>query len=903
MRSCVECGTGDPTQRRDEFAGSSAQRRPGDEGVPVPERTVSPEPESRLPHNLPVALTPLIGRERELAELDQLLAQDEVRLVSFVGPGGVGKTRLSLAVAEQQVAQRRFTQGVYFVELTPLSDPEQIVHVIAEAMRLPLQASGGDRRTPKVQMLDYLRTKEILLVLDNFEHLIPGAGLIVEILQAAPRMKVLTTSRERLRMAGEYVYPVQGLEYGAGDVESADALPAAVALFIQSAQRIALDFTAHDEERAQIAEICRLVEGMPLGIELAASWVEVLTPDEIIRELTSSLDILETEQAGVAERHRSMRAVIDSTWQRLDEDEKAAFAALSVFRGGFTRVAAEQVAGATLRQLSDLVAKSLIRFERKRNRYTMHELLRQFGAEKLAEDSDSEARARRRHGVRYCQLAQSLGDELIGARQMDAIAELEPKAENVRTAWQWAVRNCEWELVEQAMDGLGFFYEWQGRLKEGEVAFHLAGDALRATEDHGTQILLGQALTWHSVFDHLLGANLEADERLSEALDILDKESSDDAKLLEAGAFAWLRRGIQAYNRDVESARKGYERSLSLYQRIGHKWGIAQSLRGLGQVAIDDGNYPEAAAHFSEALELLREIGDRRSEAQVLHHSATALWFAGSFEAAMQLARRSHRLDTEIGDRVGLAWSKQIMAENLWTAGASEEALGFLAEAEALAAELGDSSRLANVYHIQSNILADTGRYREARQKLETALSLARRLDESARIAWCQLLQSILDLQDDNYDAAEQRLQESEGLFGSQNRGPELAVVYGAQAMTAFARYNRERGLRRTLASLRLSLQHHDNRVGPGLFGLVLGLADAGRSVEALAVWEFAENSDIVGKIPLRYLPQRWLESAIAQMSPEEIDAAKARYRDTELWTFVAEWVVELERMTDAAAG
>lgn len=866
--------------------------------LPPAELSISP-----FANDLPTALTPFVGRHSELAMLDELLVSDDVHLLSIVGPGGIGKTRLSLTVAVQQVSLHHFPQGVHFTELASLDDPEQIVNAIAKAVALPSQSGSGDRRTPKQRLLAYLRGKEMLLVLDNIEHLLQDVDLIAEILQAAPAVKILATSRERLRLPGEQVFPLYGLDFVGEDTLDADSYPAAIQLFLQSAQRIAPDFSLSDEHLAQIAEICRLVEGMPLGIELAASWVELLSPQEIIDELQNSLDFLVTEQRSVPARHRSMRAVFESTWRQLATEEQALVAGLSIFRGGFTRVASQRVVGATLQQLVTLSGKSLIRLDRKRNRYAIHELVRQYGAERLAEQGDLEEEIRANHSIYFCGIAQQRGEDLRSERQMGAVEELEQEAENLRVAWQWAVSQHDWKLLGQAMDGLGFFYEWQGRFQEGQAAFHIAIDALRATEDHDTQILLGQALTWHSVFDHMLGANLEADERLSEALDILDRESTDDIELLEKGAFAWLRRGIQAYNRDTEAARHGFARSLCLYQRSEHKWGIAQSLRGLGQVGVDDGNYAVATTHFREAIELLREIGDRRSEAQALHHFATAQWFVGSFEEAMQLARRSHRLDTEIGDRVGLAWSNQIMGEILWTTGALEESLTFLAEAEALAEELGDSSRLANVYHIQSLVLDDTGKYREAREKVEAALVLARRLDESARIAWCQLILSSFDLQDESYDEAEQRLQESERLFESQNRGPELAVVLGAQAMTAYARHNRERGLRRTLASLRLSLQHHDYRVGFGLCGLVLVLADAGRIVDALAVFEFVKDSDAAGKQPLRYMRQRWLEPAIGQISPEEIEAAKARYQDTDLWMFVEEWVAELERMAEAGAG
>ena len=260
-------------------------------------------------------------------------------------------------------------------------------------------------------------------MLDNFEHLLDGADLVTDILQAGIRCEaILVTTRERLLLPGEQVFPILGLDYGGADNGDSPDTCAAAQLFAQSARRAAPDLDLSAEELSQIVEICRLLEGMPLGIELAAAWVGLLPLDEIASELRSGSAILESDRRGVPARHRSIRAVFDATWQRLDEGEQTVFAALSVFRGGFSRTAAEQVAGASLGQLGDLAAKSLIQLDRAHNHYTLHEMVRQYGAEKLAGDPEWEARVRRRHSVRYCIFAQTLGENLLSARQMEAIA-------------------------------------------------------------------------------------------------------------------------------------------------------------------------------------------------------------------------------------------------------------------------------------------------------------------------------------------------------------------------------------------------------------------------------------------------------------------------------------------------
>ena len=321
------------------------------------------------PNNLPIQPTPFIGRSAELAALDKLLADPDIRLVTIVGPGGMGKTRLALAVAERLINPRRdapsarlyndFPNGVFFINLAPLSETSHIVPAVADALNFPLQ--GGDDRSPQQQLLDYLRQKKLLLLFDNFEHLLDGVELVANILQLAPDVQILATARERLHLRTEQVYPIEGLEFPNWETpEDAEAYTA-VQLFLQSARRNQPDFTLHNQDDlTYLARICRTVAGMPLALELAASWVDMLPLAEIAAELQQGLDFLETDMRDMPERHRSIRAAIDYSWQKLDEKEREIFAKLSVFRGGFTREAAKAVADANLRQLARLVGKSLL---------------------------------------------------------------------------------------------------------------------------------------------------------------------------------------------------------------------------------------------------------------------------------------------------------------------------------------------------------------------------------------------------------------------------------------------------------------------------------------------------------------------------------------------------------------
>jgi non-specific serine/threonine protein kinase len=359
----------------------------------------------RVAHNLPVQTTSFIGRASELADIKRLLLEEpNCRLLNLAGPGGIGKTRLALATAAQLL--ETFPDGTSFVSLAPVGEIDDIVPAIAAALRF----SFYGRTDPKDQLLDYLSQKQLLLVVDNFEHLLDGADLLSDILSQAPEVTLLATSRERLHLQEEWVYEVPGLAFPAGGgqtSEGADAMSppessevltsySAVELFTQRARQITASFAPSTDEMADIGRICQLVEGMPLGLELAAPWIRTLSCREIAAEIERSLDFLTTSLRNMPERHRSLRVVFEQTWGRLSDGEHAVLQQLSVFRGGCTREAAEQVTGATLPVLSSLVDKALLR-RTNLGRYELHELIRQFAEAQLQTEPAAVEQAQQRH--------------------------------------------------------------------------------------------------------------------------------------------------------------------------------------------------------------------------------------------------------------------------------------------------------------------------------------------------------------------------------------------------------------------------------------------------------------------------------------------------------------------------
>src|SRR5262245_54888192 len=334
-------------------------------------------PRTRLA--LPIPPTTLFGREQELTQISQLLQHPQCRLLTLIGPGGIGKTHLAIEAATQQ--QALFADGATFVPLAPLVGREQAITTIADSLGLVLY-TASDRAE---QLIAALHAKQLLLVLDNFEHLLAEASciaLVRDLVRGAPQVKLLVTSREPLRIQAEWVLEVQGLPVPESAAPDALEASSAARLFLQRARQARVGFTLTDDDRQAVYEICQLVAGLPLGIELAAAWVATLSCREIAREIQRSLDFLAASARDVVDRHQSIRAAFDHSWKLLSAEEQRVLRQIAVFRGSFGRAAAEQVATTSLASLSTLVSKSLLRHTQD-GRYELHDLVRQYALEHL----------------------------------------------------------------------------------------------------------------------------------------------------------------------------------------------------------------------------------------------------------------------------------------------------------------------------------------------------------------------------------------------------------------------------------------------------------------------------------------------------------------------------------------
>ncbi len=565
------------------------------------------------PHNLPVQLTPFVGREHELGRVGDLLADPQCRLTTILGPGGIGKTRLALQVALEQ--SDVFPDGVFWVPLAQLHQPELLWSAVADALGLALH--GADE--PATQLQRHLQEKELLLLLDNFEQLREAGTWLAQLLRDAPGVTLLVTSRERLELQGEWLVGLGGLDVP--DDASAIERSGAGQLWLQTARRAYAGYSLSDDDRPCVARICRIVEGMPLAIELAAAWVRVLECHEIAAEIEHGLALLTTTLRDVPERHRSLRAVLDRSWQQLDATEQCILRQLSVFRGGFERDAAALVAGADVAQLAALIDKSLLRGSTptaRHRRFDLHELVRQYAFEQLAAAGET-AQTRERHLHYVLDLAEQAAPHFTGAEERRWIARLDAEHGNLRAALEWATEQQAGDLAARICAAIWRFWHTRGYLTEGRR--WIAG----ALESAGSSAA-GHADGRRSDVDPLVRAHV----------------------LKGAGVLAWAQS-------DYAAARTAFDTALALYHNLSDTDGIAALSGNLGVLAMYQGEYEQATALLETSLALRREQGDTWSTAACLHNLGALAGKRGELARSRTYYEQALDLYRDVGHDRGIA--------------------------------------------------------------------------------------------------------------------------------------------------------------------------------------------------------------------------------------------------------
>lgn len=655
------------------------------------ELDVTPMPETEALHEriqaarrsaqyaLPAELTPFVGREEELAQLRQMLADPACRLITLCGLGGMGKSRLALALARQ--AQRgqaqSFLNGVVWVSLAGGASADSLPLSLVSALRLPAMGQG----MPQRQLLDFLQNKEMLLVIDNFERVTqPQSQFLGQILATCPDVKLLVTSWEPLNLSAEWRFDIAGLAYPRTASDEPERYEA-VQLFVQAVRQVRPAFQLTPENGPHIGSLCQLVGGMPLALKLAAAWLRMMTVLEVVSEIERGLDLLATQMQDIPPRQRSMRAIFEQTWMMLLPQEQGVLALLSVFRGGFRREAAERVAGATLPLLTGLADRSLLQVDGE-GRYFIHELLRQFAAEKLAQEQDKLAQTQDRHAHYYTDLLGRQAKPMAGQGQRQAVATVAADIENVRLAWQRVVAQMDIVAMDRSVDVLISFYDMRGWYQAGIALLEDAVEQLsRLPTTPAAQSLLAK------LFVHL--------------------------------GWAYIRLG------QYEQANEAITRSQSIYRATGltPPPGLGtEPLVGLGVLANIRGDYAEAFRLGNEARRLSEVRGDG-DNLQNAYAVLTSTAFAqGRYAEAEQAARLAHHLATVADNQWFLAYILDDLGMIESALGNYDEAAHFYAHSYTLREGFDDAEGMAITSMHLAEVALHQQRWDEASQRYERSL-------------------------------------------------------------------------------------------------------------------------------------------------------------------------------------
>lgn len=694
--------------------------------APEPVQSEPSEENTRSPIllNFPPAVTSFIGRTADIARLRSILEVSTTRLVTLVGAGGSGKTRLAIAVATAEAA--KYADGACFLGLASLHSSDLIAPTLAGILNVVLSPA----QDVVSQLLNWLREKEMLLVFDNFEHLLDGADLLVDILQAAPGVTILATSRQALDLQAEYIYEVDGLSYPVGtDIVAGSTPYPAMQLFQDRAARVRADFALSDDIAPAVARICQLVEGIPLAIELAATWVRTESCTTIAEEIQHNLDFLATNRRDIAERHRSLRTVFEGSWNLLTETEQAVLPKLTVFQGRFDRHAAEAVAGARTHVIASLVDKTLLRSDG-RGHYDMHEIIRQYAAERLDATPEGKTAVRERHAAYYASLLRKYAEMINGKAEKQAIAEIDIAIDNIRAAWHWSVQHGNETEIAKFLFTLHHYYVIKGWVTEGAEAFDAAANRLlsaRPLKDmSGTywQIRLYQ------------GSILVELAEFSKARHLLEMcipflRSHDDT---QGVAFCLGTLGKLAYRTgNYAEAKRLCEESIECYQGINDERGLASAVNILGLVNLDIGDFAESRRLHAQNLERRRAIGDLYGTVYTLNNLGAVADRCQEYDEALRLYEEALTLAKEINYRSGISLSLLNMGTLASIRGDFQSGLEILSEALKVTEEINDRRNVVWAYTSLAYATCGLGDFASTTRYLRQAITLALSLDAIPR--------------------------------------------------------------------------------------------------------------------------------------------------------------------------
>ncbi len=698
--------------------------------------------------NLPTQPTAFIGREKEVTGVRDLLLRQDVRLVTLTGPGGVGKSRLGLQVAADQIDS--FKDGVFFVPLSAISEPGLVPTAIAQT--LGVQQAGGKSLLDSLR--DYLRDKQILLLLDNFEQVISAAPLVADLLETSPHAKLLVTSRAALHIYGEYEFSV--LPLALPDPKRLPPLEdltrvEAIRLFIERVRAVKSDFAVTPDNAPAIVEICRRLDGLPLAIELAAARIKLFPPQALLARLQSRLKMLTGGARDLPARQQTLRDTITWSYDLLDEGEKTLFRRLSIFVGGSTLEAAEAVCDATvlgidlLDGLASLVDKSLLRQVEGADgepRFVMLETIREYGLEQLAASGEAPT-LRRRHADFFLALAEAAEPKLTSAERGIWLERLESEYDNLRAALEWSRADASAsETGLRLVGALIWFWYLRGYWSEGcgcvEGALALTGASERTAAR-------AKALYGAGVLAWLQGDHALARSRVMESVGIF-REVGSKRDL----AYALSLLGVVALSQgDYTAAPSPAAEGVALFRQMGDRWGLAVALNNVGNVASQQGDYAGAQSYYEESLALFQELEDKWGQALPLRNLGQIALRQGDYTTARSRLEESLVMWQEVGDQWRIALSLNDLGDVARLEGDYKRAAVLYDQALSLERELGSKENSARSLHSLGYTARVQGDYRRAVELLQQSLALHRELENRRGTAECLAgLTSVMAVRD-----------------------------------------------------------------------------------------------------------------------------------------------------------
>jgi DNA-binding SARP family transcriptional activator/predicted ATPase len=753
---------------------------PEDDTQALAERIeASPSKKPTTIGDLPLPITPFFGREEEQAQLTAYLAQREQRLVSLVGVGGSGKTRLSLQVA--QAERPNWRDGVWFVPLVKATTTEWMAETILEV----LTPTSQDTRPASSRLFDYLRDRELLLVLDNLEHLVPeSTALLRDILRYAPQVNVLITSQARLDIPEEWVIPLTGLELPPNRQETPGAQVAnysVVQLFLHHARRVNPAWSPESEDWSHILRICERVAGLPLGVELAAAWARNLSCQQISAESGATLDFFQSGTTPETTHHHSLKRTFTRAYAMLSSEEQRLFRGLSVFQGGFEFPAAEQVCDASITKLVVLLDRSLLQVSGT-GRLSWHPLLERYAAEMLASHPSELQTVRQRHADYYLTFLQAREELWWGKHNEQTMSEVDREIENVEAAWDWAVSQQDVQTLTESLGRLSSYYYLKGLFRHGEEVCATAIRQLpspsaedRMAEDPSAA-LVARLMAREARFLTRQARYERAVERGQEAA-MLSRTAGDryaEARACLAWGRALYQQGIRRdaahaplqraltltqalldtrdrnrLQRTVSRLRAESHRALAsllwkeseysearahlrqadqIDRQIGDLLGAGWTNNSWGLVLENMGHYDMAIAHYREALKLFRKARDRRGESFALGNLGYISSRVGTYEQAHEYYRRDLRICRAMGDRRGRSWTLDNLSLLTSREGRHADARQYAQRALTVAQEINNRAREAHIWTQMGRALTGLGHLTEATDAYERAVTLQREL-------------------------------------------------------------------------------------------------------------------------------------------------------------------------------